>query len=167
MKNQTPCNARLARLGESIEIASVVMLSSLDADGVLITRPMKPLHLDGDGGLWFFTDQQSARIANFCVAIVSFVEPTRGTYVSLPGHSEIDTDRARSEKLRPQFVGPAVGVGSDAANLALLKFVPDPAEEWDAPRSAVVELFAVTGQHGVKNSRATLRPSLRSVGAAE
>ena len=138
MKTETQCNARMTRLGLSIKSAAMVMLSSLDPDGALHTRPMTPLEMDGDGRLWFFTDLHAANAANLNVANVSFADPVRGTYVSLPGRSEIDTDCARIESLWPSFANHAYADGPGAANLALLKFVPDATEDWDAPRASAL-----------------------------
>lgn len=142
MKTQTQSSVELNQLCKSITSASVVMLTNLDADGALLTRPMAPVEIDGDGGLWFFTDLRATRADHSRVANVSFTDRTCGTHVSLSGRSEIDTDRTRIERLWASFAKPAFSAGLDSPNLALLKFVPDLAGRWDTPQGKMTQMFA-------------------------
>lgn len=103
----------------------MVMLTSVDADGALLTRPMVPLEMDGNGRLWFFTDLRAGTFEHSNVAHLSFTDPARGNYVSLSGLGEIDTDRARIEQLWTLSATPGFPAGPDSTNLALLKFLPD------------------------------------------
>ncbi|MEQ1518148.1 MAG: pyridoxamine 5'-phosphate oxidase family protein [Usitatibacteraceae bacterium] len=142
MNAEAQSDPHLALLCKSIENATVVMLTSLDADGALLTRPLAPLEMDGEGGLWFFTDLRSAQIEHMRVANVSFADPTCGTYVSLFGRSEVCTDRARIERLWTTFANAAFPAGADSMYLALLKFVADPAENWDSTDGNMQRMFA-------------------------
>lgn len=125
MKTHTQQNDVLTELSDSIERASMVMLTSVDADGALHTRPMAPLEMDGRGRLWFFTDLRAVTFAYSNVARLSFTDAARGVHVSLTGLGEIDTNRARIERLWTPSAIPGFPGGPDSANLALLKFVPD------------------------------------------
>ena len=142
MKTETQLSAEMAMLCKSIENASVVMLTNLDDDGALLTRPMAPLEMDGDGGLWFFTDLRSAKVEHLRVANVSFADPARGTYVSLFGRSEICTDRARIKRLWTSFAKAAFPAGPDSTYIALLKFVADPTGQWQASHGNMRRMFA-------------------------
>lgn len=143
MKIHPQTTAALTRLGELIEGLSVAMLTNLDADGVMVSRPMTPLEMDADGALWFFTDLRSQKVAQLRVANLSFADAGKGTYVSLSGHGEIDTDRARIKRLWTPFAKPWFPDGPDSPQLALLKFVPASAEYWDSPSSKMVRMFAM------------------------
>jgi general stress protein 26 len=169
MKTETQRNAGLIRLGKSIENATVVMLSSFDADGARLTRPMMPLEMDSDGRLWFFTDLHAAPAEHLCVANISFTDPALGTYVSLTGRNEIDTDRARVERLWMSSATSWFPDGTNASNLVLLKFVPDAIEAWDVPQGNVTEMFAkaasatavepaVTAEHEIATEHTTPLP---------
>jgi len=61
-----------------------------------------------------------------------------GAYVSVSGHGEIDTDRARIHSLWSAFAKPWFPDGPDSNNLALLKFIPDKADHRDGPSSKMV-----------------------------
>ena len=145
MKTETQASAEMTMLCKSIQNASVVMLSNLDTDGALLTRPMAPLEMDGNGGLWFFTDLRSAKVEHLRVANVSFADPTCGTYVSLFGRSEICTDRARIERLWTSFAKAAFPAGPDSTYIALLKFVADPTAHWEAAHGNMLRMFAKAG----------------------
>lgn len=144
MKTEPQRTSELTQLCELIEHMSVAMLSNLDESGVIVSRPMSPLEMDVKGALWFFTDQRSAKVEHLRTANLSFVDEDNGTYVSISGHGEIETDRVRIERLWTPFAKPWFPDGPDSANLALLKFIPDAAEFWDAPHSKMVRMLAIS-----------------------
>ncbi|MEO6118650.1 MAG: pyridoxamine 5'-phosphate oxidase family protein, partial [Methylotenera sp.] len=77
---------------------------------------------------------------------------------SISGIGEINTDRAHIERLWTAFAKPWFPEGPESINLALLKFIPNTAEYWDAPHNKMVRMFAMAasvvigkplmGEHG-------------------
>ena len=143
MKIETQNSAEMAELCKLIEPIPVAMLSNLDADGALVSRPMSALQVDVAGAVWFFVDLRSSRVEFLRVVNLSFVDAARGTYVSLSGRGEIRSDRAQIQQLWTPLAKPWFPEGPDSRNLALLKFVPHTAEYWDAPNSKMVRMFAM------------------------
>lgn len=143
MKIDTQTSAERVHLAELIAPMSVAMLTTVDASGALQSRPMAPLALDGQGALWFFTDLRSAKADQLQRANLCFVDPANASYVSLSGRGELSTDRAHIETLWTAFARPWFPDGPESTNLALLKFVPDTAEYWDAPHNRMVRMLAV------------------------
>ena len=143
MKIETQNSAEMAELCKLIEPIPVAMLSNLDADGALVSRPMSALQVDAAGAVWFFVDLRSSRVEFLRVVNLSFVDAARGTYVSLSGRGEIRSDRAQIQQLWTPLAKPWFPEGPDSRNLALLKFVPHTAEYWDAPHSKMVRMFAM------------------------
>lgn len=143
MKTQTQSNAELTRLCDMIENLSVAMLTTADATGALVSRPMSPLEMDGQGALWFFTDLRSEKVERLGAVNLSFADSSNATYVSVAGHGEIHSDRARIEALWTPFARPWFPDGVDSYNLGLLKVVPHTAEYWDTPHGAMVRMFAM------------------------
>ena len=143
MKIETQNSAEMAELCKLIEPIPVAMLSNLDADGALVSRPMSALQVDAAGAVWFFVDLRSSRVEFLRVVNLSFVDAARGTYVSLSGRGEIRSDRAQIQQLWTPTAKPWFPEGPDSRNLALLKFVPHTAEYWDAPHSKMVRMFAM------------------------
>ncbi|MEO8058453.1 MAG: pyridoxamine 5'-phosphate oxidase family protein [Burkholderiales bacterium] len=143
MKIETQTSAEMAELCKLIEPIPIAMLSNLDADGALVSRPMAALQVDAAGAVWFFVDLRSSRVEYLRVVNLSFVDAARGTYVSLSGRGEIRSDRGQIQQLWTPMARPWFPEGPDSRNLALLKFVPHTAEYWDAPSSKMVRMFAM------------------------
>lgn len=143
MKIETQVNAGLGRLAKLIEHTGVAMLTNLDHEGALVSRPMAPLEMDGNGALWFFTDLRSSKVEHLRVANLAFTDPARGTYVSLSGHGEVFSERARIDRLWTPFARPWFPEGPDSAHLGLLKVTPETAEYWDASHCKMVRVFAM------------------------
>ena len=141
MKIHTQTRADRAHVAHLIEHIPVAMMTTVDADGSLSGRPMAALEMDVEGALWFFTDSRSAKVEHLAVVNLAFCDPSNGTWVSLSGRGEIDTDRQRIGRLWTPMALPWFPDGPDAAGLALLKFVPDAADYWDAPHSTMIRAF--------------------------
>jgi general stress protein 26 len=143
MKIHTQPNAELQKLATLIQpMAGVAMLTSQEPDGALVSRPMAPLEMDDHGAIWFFTDRNSAKVEQLNTLNLSFSDAERGTYVSLCGHGDLETDRGHIKRLWSPLARPWFPEGTDSGNLALLKFTPSAAEYWDAVDTKMVHLFA-------------------------
>lgn len=143
MKTAPQTYTSLAHVAQLIDGIPIAMLATVEADGTLASRPMAALEMDANGAVWFYTDRHSSKVEHLRVANLSFTDPAHGTYVSLSGRGEIDTDRAHIERLWTPFAKPWFPEGPDSPNLALLKFIPDSADYWDAPNSRMVRAFGV------------------------
>lgn len=143
MKTETQATPELKHIAELIEDMPVAMLTTIEADGALASRPMAALEMDASGAIWFFTDVRSAKLDHLLVANLTFTDTDSSTYVSLSGHGETVDDRGRIERLWTVFAKPWFPDGPDSPNLTLLKFVPHTADHWNAPDSKMVRSFRV------------------------
>ena len=143
MKTSTQSSAELTHVSKLIDGIPIAMLTTIEADGALASRPMAALEMDAQGALWFFTDLRSSKVEHLRVASLSFTDAAHATYVSLSGRGEIDTDRGRIQRLWTNFAKPWFPDGPESPNLALLKFVPDAVDYWDGPNSKMVRAFGV------------------------
>ncbi len=143
MKIQSQPSAELIHLAQLIQpMDTVAMLTSHDADGALVSRPMAPLEMDALGALWFFTHRRSAKIEQLKALNLCFVDAERGTYVSMSGHGDIVDDREHVKRLWSPLARPWFPHGPDSEELTLLKFTPHSAEYWDAVDTKMVRLLA-------------------------
>ena len=143
MKFHIQPNADLQKLATLIQpMDGVAMLTSIDDDGALISRPMAPLEMDESGAIWFFTDVHTAKVDQLRSLNLSFSDAERSTYVSLCGHGDLEVDRAHIKRLWSPLARPWFPNGTESENLALLKFTPSAAEYWDAVSTKMVHLFA-------------------------
>ena len=132
MKIEKQNSAERARLCALIKDITVVMFTSRNVDGTLSSRPMSPLEMDGNGALWFFTDARATQAEQLDAAKLSFTDSVKSQHVLLSGRGEIETDRARIDRLWTPLLKPRFADGPGSPNLALLKFVPDTTEYRDA-----------------------------------
>lgn len=143
MKTEPQRTPELTHLADLLDGMSIAMLTGPD-DGVgLLSRPMAPLLMDGDGSVWFFTDAHSPKAARLDLLNLAFSDEGNATYVSLTGHGELLHERERIRQLWTLFAKPWFPDGPGSPNLALLRFVPHTAEYWDAPGSRMVRLLSM------------------------
>lgn len=133
----------LTQLGELIEDIPVCMLTTIDDTNALVSKPMSPQEMCEQGAIWFLTDPNTTKVQHLKSINLAFSNESQGTYVSISGHGEIVHDQQRIESLWTAFARPWFPEGAESSNLALLKFVPDSAEYWDAPHSKMVRMFAM------------------------
>jgi general stress protein 26 len=148
--------AGFARLKQLIESIRVGLLTTIDLDGSLHTRPIETLRCDVDGTLWFFTDHQSPKaqeLSHDMRVSVGYSEPSRKTYVVVTGHAQILRDRALAAELWSFAQRAWYPKGLEDEHLAVLRVTLERAEYWEAPGKASY-LFAalaatVTGKQAV------------------
>ncbi len=143
MKIEKQDSPERQRLADLVEPARVAMLTTLDAQGQLTSKPMSPVAMDAQGCVWFFTDQHSTSPAQLERLNLSFCNVERSDYVSVVGRGELLDDRERAKALWTPMARPWFPEGPESPRLRLLKIVPHSAEYWDSPNSKMVRLFAI------------------------
>ncbi len=138
--NQKESVQKLAELIEGIDFC---MLTTTDA-GLLRSRPMSTQKFEGDGDLWFFTSDNTHKMAEIEKdprVNVAYSDPDDNRYVSVSGRGEYVADRAKIEELWSPVLKAWFPDGLDDPHLCLLKVTVEQAEYWDAPSSKIVQLF--------------------------
>lgn len=143
MKIHTQNSPAMTQLAEWIDPFSVGMLTRAGDAGRLESRPMTPLEMDEDGTIWFFVDGRHNNAGQLKRLNLGFSDTGGSTFVSIAGSAELTTERAHIERLWTEFARPWFPDGPDSPELALLKFVPEAAEFWDAPQSRTVRMLAL------------------------
>lgn len=133
----------IQKLGELIQDIRMAMLTTVDAEGNLRSRPMATQNEKFDGELWFFTKSDSPKAkeieADQKVNVV-YTEPKRSLYVSVSGTATINRNREKMKELWNPLYKAWFPEGLDDPTIALLNVVVDQAEYWDTPDSKVVQL---------------------------
>jgi general stress protein 26 len=143
MKIYTQHRTELQHLAELAEPLAIAMLTHLDAEGMLVSRPMTALEMDSNGAIWFFTDRNSASNHDLQVVNLSFADTGRSVYLSMSGHGTLVTDPVHIKRLWTAAAKPWFPDGPESENLALLKFTPEAADSWDSPHSSAVRVLAM------------------------
>ena len=134
----------IQKLGELIKSIRIAMLTTVDLEGRLHSRPMANQDTVFDGTLWFFTDENSAKVHELerdKQVNLSYSSPEDNRYVSVSGTAAVVRDRAKMQELWTPLHKAWFPKGLEDPNIALLRVDVERAEYWDSPSSAVVRLF--------------------------
>lgn len=144
MDNNTDRNENIKKLREMIKDIRFAMLTTVEEDGTLHSRPMATQEVEFDGDLWFFTNAKAPKVEEVQHdqhVNVSYSEPNEQKYVSVSGKAQLVSDRQKIEELWNPLFKAWFPQGLDDPDLALLKVSVDKAEYWDSPSSKVVRLL--------------------------
>jgi len=148
MDNQTKNNSNeeLKKLGEKIKDIRIAMLTTLEDDGSLRSRPMATQQTEFDGTLWFFTKDNSPKVAEVAHdqhVNLSYAKPDDELYISISGTARIVRDKQKVKELWNPFVKAWFPKGPEDPELVLLRVDPGQAEYWDSPSGTMVQLYGL------------------------
>ncbi len=128
------------KLYELIDDLKIAMLTTVENDGSLHSRPMANQKADKAGAVWFFTEKNGGVAANVRQnAKVSLGYAGSGAYATVSGKGVIVDDRAKIEELWSKDVEAWFPKGKNDPNLALLKVEPDVGEFWTFPSAPIAQ----------------------------
>lgn len=137
MTYSTSLNQEIQQLTSLIEDLDCGMLTTVDDDGSLHSRPMSICgEIDTDGTMWFFTFANSHKVAEIeqrHEVNLSFTALDEGRYISISGTAELVRERNKiQEKWQPdlQVWFPQ---GLNEPDMALLKVKINRVDYWDSP----------------------------------
>jgi general stress protein 26 len=142
------------KLKELTKDIAICMLTSVEPDGSLRSRPMQAQDTDENGDLWFFTSAESGKVAETKAdprVNLGFASGDRQRYVSVSGRATLVRDPAKAKELWKPILKAWFPGGLEDPNLALLKVTIDEAEYWDDKANRMVSFLrmvesAVTGK---------------------
>lgn len=126
----------MKELVKIVKDADIAILTTMNAHGQLVSRPLAVQDTDFDGDLWFFTDDPSPKADEIRANPQVNVSISSGKgYVSIAGTATLTKDRAKIDELWSASVKPWFD-GKDDPSIALIKVDGDTAEYWslDTPR---------------------------------
>jgi general stress protein 26 len=141
-----------AKVAELLKQFRIAMLTTTDADGTLISRPMAVQEAEFDGDLWFFAKRDSREVAQIAGRpAVGVALSSSSSWVSVSGTAEIVHDGARAKELWNSAVEAWFPEGPEDENIVLIKVHAEGAEYWDSAGSRITTLLSyakskVTGQ---------------------
>jgi general stress protein 26 len=133
--NQTPSPAEERQhFRDLLKNFKTAMLVTRGPDESLRARPMAVARVDADGGVWFITAADSAKVHEMEVDqnVHIVCQDDHSAYLSLGGRAELRTDahlidQLWQEPFRVWFPG-----GRDDPNIALIRVHPHQGEYWDS-----------------------------------
>jgi general stress protein 26 len=134
----------LARLAALVRQMKVAMLTTIEPDGSLRSRPLHTVELDSAGRLWFFTQAHSPKSAEIEAhsnqVNLSYADPRDEDFASISGTANLVRDKEKMRALWTSRLEPWFPRGLDDPDLALLQVRIDKAEYWDTPRHENVKI---------------------------
>jgi general stress protein 26 len=150
MKVAKQKSQELARLATLVRQMRVGMLTTIEPDGSLRSRPLETVEFDPEGRLWFFTQAHSpkserAQAGDHQVSL-SYADPRDEDFASISGTARVLRDEDKMQGLWHADLERWFPRGLDDPDLALLEVRIDKAEYWDEPRGENVKIGTLAAQ---------------------
>ena len=131
----------ISKVTEIINGSHIGMLTTINEEGALVSRPLAVQDVLDDGDIWFFTGLGTSQVSHVRAdprVNVSFGNRTE--WVSVAGTAEVVTDRQKIHDMWNQVVEAWFPDGPDTPEVVLLRVDSDSAEYWTSPggRAATV-----------------------------
>lgn len=145
METKPQNNEQLEKVRKIVGSVRIAMMTTVDPNGHLVSRPMAAMQMDEDGTVWFFTKRSTPKVDqidnNEQRVNLAFVNVSDADYVSISGTADETDDRAKIDELWNPQVKAWFPDGKEDPDLILLKVHTDMAEYWNSNDSTMVRLF--------------------------
>lgn len=166
-QQQEPVDDRhgnIQKIGKFIMDIDFTMMTTVDENGDLQSRPMSTQKTEFDGDVYFFTFEDTNKVRHIRSnprVNLAYTAPDQQTYVSLKGQAEISQDRAKMEELWQPQLNAWFPDGLETPGITLIKVGVETAEYWDSHSSIVSHAIglvksAVTGKSADLGDNLTL-----------
>jgi general stress protein 26 len=140
-------NQDIKKIRDLIKDIDYAMLTTIDSEGKLHSRPMSTnREVEFNGDVWFFTYASSLKVDEVNrhhEVNVSYAAPNKNSYVSLTGTAEIVRDKDKLKELWQPQLKAWFPKELDEPDIALLKVNVEKAEYWDSPSSIVANAISL------------------------
>jgi general stress protein 26 len=144
MHQQRPRQEDLARMRELLKSFKFAMLTTIEPDGTLRSRPMTVQEHEFDGDLWFFTEADAPKVDDVQQdrhVNVAFADPSSQRYISCAGTARLVRDVPKQRQLWSEANKVWFPNGPEDPKLALLQITVTQAEFWEADSSRVGQMI--------------------------
>lgn len=148
-------SSEIKKLGELIKGIKFAMLTTVEEDGSLHSRPMATQEVEFDGDLWFFTHVSSPKVwesQQHRQVSVTFEDPVKSKFISTSGVAQLIRDRAKMKELWTPVLNVFFKQGLDDPDLGLIKVSVEKAEYWDSAPTAIGRAFNLAKAYITKDS---------------
>ena len=131
MSDTDTATAKVVELAKDIHVS---MLTTVDAEGHFVSRPMGQQEIGADGSLWFFAERDSRKVAHIATnPYVNVTLAAAATWISISGTARIVHDPDKAQQLWNPFVEAWMPQGPTDPSVVLIEVEGDTAEYWDTP----------------------------------
>ena len=132
-------NENIQKVRDIIKGTRIAMLTHVDEDGRLVSKPMATQEVDFDGTVRFIAERASDQGMDIQKnPNVNVAYSGNGAWVSLSGKARIVNDTDKLRELWSSFTGSWLEGGPENPNNVLIEIDADTAEYWDTPGGSKV-----------------------------
>ena len=136
-------NENIQKVRDIIKGTRIAMLTHVDEDGRLVSKPMATQEVDFDGTVRFIAERASDQGMDIQKnPNVNVAYSGNGAWVSLSGTARIVNDTDKLRELWSSFTGSWLEGGPENPNNVLIEIDADTAEYWDTPGGSKVTQVA-------------------------
>ena len=139
-------NESIKKIGEFIQDIDFTMMTTIDDNGELQSRPMSTQKTEFDGSVWFFTYENTHKIEHIKSnrhVNLAYSAPDQQTYVSLKGTAQMLKDRRKMEELWSPELKAWFPDELETEGITLIKVAVETAEYWDSTSSMVAHAIGL------------------------
>ena len=132
------------KLYDMIKDVRIAMMTTVEVDGSLHSRPMYSHTTDAAGDLWFFSHARTPKTAELSKdgqVNLAYSDPSGQNYVSVSGTGEVITDKTKVKELWSEGLRTWFPNGPDDPDIALIRVHPSGGEYWDSPSRTVMQVY--------------------------
>lgn len=151
---------KVAELASGIPIG---MMTTIDEDGTLVSRPMAQQEVEFDGDLWFFAERDSRKVRHLQRdPHLALTLTSSSTWLSLDGTGVVVHDVAKAKELWNAGVEAWLPQGPEDPSVVLIKMDVATAQYWNTPGGLLATVFSfvkskVTGERYDGGEEGTVR----------
>lgn len=137
----------IQKINELVKDIRIAMLTTMDTDGQLHSRPMGNMEKEFDGSVWFFTKKDSPKIHSIesdSHVNLAYSNPKQQAYISMAGKATVVDDKAKMKELWSPFLKAWFPEGLEDPSLILISVDVESAQYWESPSSTVVKIVGFT-----------------------
>ena len=136
-------NENIQKVRDIIKGTRIAMLTHVDEDGRLVSKPMATQEVDFDGTVRFIAERASDQGMDIQKnPNVKVAYSGNGAWVALSGTARIVNDTDKLRELWSSFTGSWLEGGPENPNNVLIEIDADTAEYWDTPGGSKVTQVA-------------------------
>ncbi|GAB3521055.1 pyridoxamine 5'-phosphate oxidase family protein [Arthrobacter monumenti] len=134
--------ADVRKVVDLINDSKIGMLTTINEDQQLVSRPLALQEVESDGDMWFFTSRDTSQVAHARVdPRVNISFGGRGAWVSVSGEAQVVEDAAKARELWNPAVEAWFPDGPETPGLVFLRVDADSAEYWDTPGGTIATMI--------------------------
>jgi general stress protein 26 len=143
MPDPTSKQNAVKKIGELIKDIRMAMMTTVDADGSLHSRPMATQEREFDGTLYFLTGNNSHKVEEIrqdSHVNIGYANPDKNQWVSVAGRAAASRDQAKIDELWSPFHKAWFPEGKNDPNISVVRVEVESVEYWEAASSKMVQV---------------------------